>query len=328
MKKIFAAIIGVGAIGSIYALAHAQNFSPYVDDAGNISRPVDFKTDPDWLHIGGWSVVNENNEGNGVHNVYTTRAAAASFRENGVFPDGAPLVKEVRGAKGDDLSTGRAHWATENQVWFVSIKDSKNRFSDNPLWGDGWGWALFQADNPAKQVASDYKADCKACHVPVEKSDWMYLHAYAPVLGPNALKNAPVYTTAALSGAAVEGAAMTASSADDTPSAETKEIDLVSAEKAFKQTCRSCHSDKAGGRGIGPSLAGVIGREAGTVDGYNYSKALKDSDVVWTAETIDSHITDVKGFIPKNRMGTMFPQGVKDSKKRAEIIAYLESISQ
>ena len=159
-----------------------QAFSPYVDAQGNISRPTDFLTGENWTHLGAWGVVNPNGEGNGMHNVYTTHDVVKAYRANGKFPDGAVLVKEVRGASGAALTTGQAHWATDEGVWFVSVKDSTNRFeASNPLWGEGWGWALFQADAPAKQVATDYKADCLSCHVPVKETDWMYVHAY-PVL--------------------------------------------------------------------------------------------------------------------------------------------------
>jgi hypothetical protein len=48
------------------------------------------------------------------------------------------------------MTTGDAHWASGAKVWFILIKDDKNRFPDNPLWGDGWGWALFKADAPAE----------------------------------------------------------------------------------------------------------------------------------------------------------------------------------
>ena len=158
-----------------------KSFSPYVDASGNISRPTDFLTGDNWTHLGAWAVVNETGEGNGMHNVYTTHDVVAAYKQTGKFPDGAVLVKEVRGASATDLTTGRAHWATDNAVWFVSIKDTTSRFPDNPLWGDGWGWALFQADAPAKQVATDYKNDCLSCHVPVKDSDWIYTYAY-PVL--------------------------------------------------------------------------------------------------------------------------------------------------
>jgi hypothetical protein len=43
------------------------------------------------------------------------------------------------------------------------------------LWGDGWGWALFKADVPDKQVATDYKKDCLDCHVPAKSTDWIYV---------------------------------------------------------------------------------------------------------------------------------------------------------
>lgn len=162
----------------------APSFSPYVDSNGNISRPTDFLTNPDWTHLGAWGVVNLNGEGNGMHNVYTTLDAVKSYRQTGKFPDGAVLVKEVRGASNADLMTGSAYWAADKAVWFVSVKDATNRFPNNPLWGDGWGWALFEAGAPAKQVAKDYKEDCLSCHVPVKDTDWMYVHAY-PVLQNN-----------------------------------------------------------------------------------------------------------------------------------------------
>ncbi len=156
-------------------------FSPYVDADGNISRPENFLNDPNWTHIGNWTIVNENGEGNGLHNVYTTYDAVKAYRASGVFPDGAVLVKEVLGANANNLTTGRVHWKGDNAVWFVMVKDAQGRFADNPLWGEGWGWALFQADNPAKQVATDYKADCLECHVPAKDTDWIYVQAY-PVL--------------------------------------------------------------------------------------------------------------------------------------------------
>ncbi len=50
--------------------------------------------------------------------------------------------------------TGDARWASKTIVWFVMIKADKNRYPNNPLWGDGWVWALFKADAPDKQVAT------------------------------------------------------------------------------------------------------------------------------------------------------------------------------
>ena len=61
------------------------------------------------------------------------------------------------------------------------IKDSKGRFADNPLWGDGWGWALFKPDDRNSNVAANYQTDCLGCHQPAKAKDWIYTEAY-PIL--------------------------------------------------------------------------------------------------------------------------------------------------
>jgi hypothetical protein len=91
------------------------------------------------------------------------------------------LVKEIHGTDHAAMTTGDAHWATDTKVWFVLIKDAKGRYQNNPLWGDGWGWALFKSDAPDKQVATDYKKDCLGCHIPAKADDWIYVKGY-PVL--------------------------------------------------------------------------------------------------------------------------------------------------
>jgi cytochrome c len=99
--------------------------------------------------------------------------------------------------------------------------------------------------------------------------------------------------------------------------------DPVRGEQMFRQ-CMACHSLNDGENRIGPSLYGLFGREAGTVDGYNYTPAMREAGVVWTAETLDAHLTDPRGFIPQNRMGMTFPRGVPDAQDRADLISYLE----
>jgi len=117
-----------------------------------------------------------------VHYTYATPGAAEFYRKNKRFADGTVLVKEVLATSHAQLTTGDAHWATATKVWFVMIKDDKNRFPDNPLWGDGWGWALFKSDAPDKQVATNYRKDCLGCHLPAKGTDWIYVQGY-PVLG-------------------------------------------------------------------------------------------------------------------------------------------------
>jgi hypothetical protein len=105
--------------------------------------------------LGAWTVLDP--KGNQMHLTYASPGTAEYYRQNKKFPDGAVLVKEINGTDHAQMTTGDAHWATGIKQWFVLIKDEKHRFPNNPLWGDGWGWALFKADAPDKQVATTTK---------------------------------------------------------------------------------------------------------------------------------------------------------------------------
>ena len=72
----------------------------------------------------------------------------------------------------------------EIKQWFVMIKDTHGRFASNPLWGDGWGWALYKPDDRSQNVATNYKTDCLGCHVPVKDKDWVYTEAYPTLSAP------------------------------------------------------------------------------------------------------------------------------------------------
>ena len=113
-----------------------------------------------------------------MHVVYARPEDVRAYRRDGKFPDGATLVKEVTRVGSEMLTTGQSHWATDVKLWFVMIKDAKGRFPGNDLWGDGWGWALFLAKEPARNVATDYSTDCRTCHVPAKKDDWVYVRGY------------------------------------------------------------------------------------------------------------------------------------------------------
>jgi len=148
-----------------------------VDKTGNIRKPADYRDL--YQLLGTYTVLDP--KGNQMHVTYATPGTAEYYRKNGKFLDGAVLVKEVFGTEHAQLTTGDSHWATGTKVWFVKIKDDKNRFPQNALWGDGWGWFLFKADAPDKQVATDYKKDCLGCHVPAKSTDWTYVQGF-PVL--------------------------------------------------------------------------------------------------------------------------------------------------
>ena len=149
-----------------------------VDKAGNIHKPADVR---DLYQLLGTYTVELTSKGEEMHVTYASPGAAQYYRKNGTFADGTVLVKEVFGTDHATMTTGDAHWASDTKVWFVMIKDAKNRFPNNPLWGDGWGWALFKFDASEKQVATDYKKDCLSCHIPAQSTDWIYVQGY-PVL--------------------------------------------------------------------------------------------------------------------------------------------------
>lgn len=164
----------------------ASSFSPYVDEKGNISLPTDYKTT--FTHLGTFATASKvDGPLDQMHGVYTRPEDLRAYQRDGKFPDGAVLVKDVYKTGTENLTTGTVTWATDINIWFVMVKDSSNRFKGNDLWGDGWGWALFEAKDPGKQVATDYATDCRSCHAPAKKDDWLYLRGY-PVLREKAAK--------------------------------------------------------------------------------------------------------------------------------------------
>ncbi len=93
------------------------------------------------------------------------------------------------------------------------------------------------------------------------------------------------------------------------------------AGKAVFKKCMACHQvDK---NAVGPMMKGVIGRKAGTVEGYQYSDAMKNSGLTWDAATIKEYLADPKKKVPGNKM--VFA-GIKDPTDEENLIAYLETL--
>lgn len=90
--------------------------------------------------------------------------------------------------------------------------------------------------------------------------------------------------------------------------------------KALYQSCSSCHSIDE--NDIGPKHRGVIGRKAGTVPDYSYSKALKASGIVWNAVTLDRWLTNPSAMVPGTKMYFL----LADPQDRADVIAYLAEL--
>jgi cytochrome c len=95
---------------------------------------------------------------------------------------------------------------------------------------------------------------------------------------------------------------------------------------AFNNACRTCHSFKAGDNRLGPTLHGVVGRKAGSVEGYGFSSAMQQSNVVWDEATLDAFIENPDKVVHGNAMKPY--GGIDDPAQRSEIVAYLKSISE
>ena len=84
--------------------------------------------------------------------------------------------------------------------------------------------------------------------------------------------------------------------------------------------CQACHSLEPGKNTLGPSLAGIFGKKAGEVPNFNYSPALKASNIVWDVAALDAYLLDPQKAVPGNKMP--FP-GLKTENERRDVIAYL-----
>jgi len=101
--------------------------------------------------------------------------------------------------------------------------------------------------------------------------------------------------------------------------------DTAAGQTAFGK-CKICHSVEAGARSpVGPNLHGVFGRKAGSLEGFSYSAAMKNSGVVWDDDSMAKYLHDPRGSMPGNKMA--FP-GIKNYEEMANLLAYLHQATQ
>ncbi len=110
-----------------------------------------------------------------------------------------------------------------------------------------------------------------------------------------------------------------AASAQDGVSSETPQL-------AFNNHCRTCHVTKEGDHRLGPSLAGVLGREAGAAEGFAYSDAMADADIVWDEASLDRYIENPDAVVPGNNMKPY--SGIASPEEREKVIAHLKAESE
>jgi cytochrome c len=96
-------------------------------------------------------------------------------------------------------------------------------------------------------------------------------------------------------------------------------------EKVFKK-CKACHVVDSDKNKTGPHLVNIMGRQAGSVEGFTkYSKAIKESGIVWDEATLDGFLKKPKAYLKGTRMAFA---GLKKEEDRANVIAYLKQFSQ
>jgi len=136
---------------------------------------------------------------------------------------------------------------------------------------------------------------------------------------------APAHNHAAASKETTVAQARPAPAAAVSPPAQSAPLSAdAAAGKAVFRKCQACHSLTAGKNGVGPSLAEVVGKKAASVTGYNYSQAMRSSNLTWDAATLDAYLTDPQKVVPGNKMP--FP-GMKTENERRTLIAFLTAES-
>ena len=98
--------------------------------------------------------------------------------------------------------------------------------------------------------------------------------------------------------------------------------DAAAGEKVFDAKCKVCHMPPEKAKNlVGPSLAGVVGRKAGTAPGYHYSEANEKSGITWTEAELKKYLKDPKAVVPGTKM--VFP-GLQSETDIDNVIAYLK----
>jgi cytochrome c len=121
---------------------------------------------------------------------------------------------------------------------------------------------------------------------------------------------------------AVAAAALLATSVFAAPAAQA--ADAAAGETAFRRLCAACHIVTAEGRrGVGPSLFGIVGRKSGTVEGFRYSSANQNANIVWTPEVLDKYLVNPRETIPGTIMAFA---GIRNDAERANVVAYLQTL--
>ena len=99
--------------------------------------------------------------------------------------------------------------------------------------------------------------------------------------------------------------------------------DPAAGKSVFQATCSICHTVQPGQNKIGPTLFHIVGRKTGSEPGYTYSPQNQGANLTWDAATLDKYLEAPRAMIPGTKMTYA---GLKDAQKRADLIAYLDTL--
>ena len=174
------ALVSLAAYGQMATAANDPAAKGVVDANGNLRVPANYRTS--YQFLGTWAVQEAPDKSpTQLHIVYASPGTIAAYRKHKRFPDGSVLVKEVFQTDTGSMKTGIVSRAQTLKGWFVMVKDAKDSHPGNALWGDGWAWSWFDADNPSKTTSTNYRVNCLPCHVPARATDWIYVQGYPPL---------------------------------------------------------------------------------------------------------------------------------------------------
>ncbi len=143
---------------------------------------------------------------------------------------------------------------------------------------------------------------------------------------PGITRVVPVTLRMVFDKAAKTAAKPSASTTQDKVAAISSPVagDAKLGKKVFRQ-CQACHNVKSEEHSVGPHLFNIIGRKAGSVEGYAASDAIKKSGVVWSEQSLTAFLTNPSKAIPNNQMPFA---GLSNSDDTKNLIAYLQKYSQ
>lgn len=176
MRALLVLAVSVFATSAMAQEVAWSGFATIVNPAGKISLSgLDYRRS--YVFIGTWAVGDADGT-HELHQVYTQPEAISAYLATGQFPDGTVIIKELQEAQTGDFTTGSVGHFSAPLGAFVMVRDTQKRFPGNSLWGEGWGWAQFRADETAAPFTEDFRAECLECHEPARQTGLVYVQGY------------------------------------------------------------------------------------------------------------------------------------------------------